>query len=289
MMATPPVRPTVQYGGVTCGRRSAPSRIRPAVSPTSIPTAASQRSRTDRFKVTLGAAFAASVVIHASALAALILLTGGPVADRTAYRAEPDRNLEVMLAPAHVEDPVTVAAATPTPPEAVNRITDSSDTIAPSRPAPAPTPQETHTKASGAGGPFEPRVVISDSVPRARFGEFLEGDVLAGFALEVDEPARLGQPLVVPYPPGALRERREDTVVLWAVVDAQGHLEKVHFTEGELEFKRAVLRVLAATRLVPAKNDGIAIRHYVTLELQFRIDTPGQDASASNVVTAEPR
>ena len=132
-------------------------------------------------------------------------------------------------------------------------------------------------------------MAIIDRVPRARFGEFLESENLAGFPPEIDEPVRIGQPLVVPYPPRALREGREDTVVLWAVVDTDGIVEKVHFAEGTPEFVRAVTLALSTTRFVPAENDGSVIRFYMLLELQFRIDAPGGEVAASGVVTAAPR
>jgi outer membrane biosynthesis protein TonB len=189
-----------------------------------------------------------------------------------------------MLAPAHVEEVFTLAAATPAPvPPA------ASETLAQSSPAPAPALPDTPAEATGAGGPFGSRVVITDSVPRARFGEFLESENLAGFPPEIDQPVRIGKPLVVPYPPRALRERREDTVVLWAVVDADGIVEKFHFAEGTPEFVRAVTLALRTTRFVPAENNGSVIRFYILLELQFRIDARSGDASASGVVTAAPR
>ena len=67
-----------------------------------------------------------------------------------------------------------------------------------------------------------PRVIVDDSVPRARFDEALEGGALAGFPAEVEFPVRLPGKLTVPYPRTALEARREGSVLAWAIVNQQG-------------------------------------------------------------------
>ena len=90
----------------------------------------------------------------------------------------------------------------------------------------------------------------------------------------------------VPYPAAALAARREGTVLAWAVIDDQGAVESITVVEGEPEFAEAVQSVLAKTRFIPAHDHGKTSRFYVTLEFDFRIETPGATGDVAS--TAAP-
>ena len=147
-----------------------------------------------------------------------------------------------------------------------------------SRPATATAEQHAPMRT---GGRRQPRVVIDDHVPRARFAEALEGGPLADFPLEIETPVALPGKLDVPYPRSALEAQREGSVLVWAIVDAQGNVEDVHVVEGASDFGAAVASTLGRTRLIPARNGGAPIRFYVTLAFDFRLKARGEATTAA--------
>jgi TonB family protein len=88
----------------------------------------------------------------------------------------------------------------------------------------------------------------------------------------------------VTYPTARLDGRREDTVLVWAIIDAEGAVEETHVVEGTPEFGEAVEATLAATRFIPARDAGKTIRFYVTLEFEFRIEGPDTAPAANAAV-----
>ena len=126
-----------------------------------------------------------------------------------------------------------------------------------------------------------PRVIVDDSVPRARFGEALEGGALSGFPAEVEFPVRLPGKLAVPYPRTALEARREGTVLAWAIVDPQGVVEETNIVSGQGDFNEVVRETLARTRFIPARDRGATMRFYVTLKFDFRLEDRGGPTAMS--------
>ena len=182
-----------------------------------------------------------------------------------------------LVAPATVEPPaappVGAADAVPLLPPAL-----------PIEPAP-PEPNVAHASpgtGTGERSPvgWRPHVLVNDRVPRARFGEALDGDALAAFLTEVDAGVVLPERFDVPYPQAALAARKEGTVLAWAVIDDQGKVDDVHVVDGDPEFAEAVDTALRATRFGPARNLGRNVPFYVTLEFEFRLDAAGGKAAA---------
>lgn len=227
-----------------------------------------------RFRhASLPAAFAASVAIHVSTFVALVGVDGGPRATARAPQELPSPMLEarlVTLAPAVVPSPEAAVASPPTaapvpsPPLEIARVDPVVARPAPGAPAGEPSPVG-----------WKPRIVVNDRVPRARFGETLEGDALAAFPIEVDVAIVLPERMEIPYPRDALAARKEGAVLVWAVIDEHGAVAETHVVEGDPEFAEAVESSFARTRFAPARNLGRNIRFYVTLEIEFRLDAGG--------------
>ena len=135
---------------------------------------------------------------------------------------------------------------------------------------------------------WKPRVVVNDRVPRARFGEALDGDALAAFSTEVDVAVAIPERFDIPYPRAALAARKEGAVLVWAVIDDQGRVDDVHVVEGDPEFAAAVDAALRGTRFGPARNLGQNVPFYVTLEFEFRLDATGGTVAAERA-SASPR
>jgi TonB family protein len=234
------------------------------------------------FDAALGSALAASIAIHVTTLAVLLVTGSGAGGGTLALQNGAERPVEVMLATART------SASARTASEVLAALAAESLPVPPKESPPAPSalsPPAAATAARSApahtGGSRRPRVTIDDRVPRARFAEALEGGPLADFPLEVETPVGLPGKLDVPYPPSALDAQREGTVLAWAIVDAQGRVEDVHVVEGPPDFAAAVTSALRLARLIPARNDGSPIRFYVTLAFDFRLEARGDATTAS--------
>jgi TonB family protein len=233
---------------------------------------------------TLLAALAASIAIHASVLVALGGIEHRPQAPNPLPQAEP-RVLAVALVNPQEAMP---SAPEPTPVE----------TPAPKVPAPPPesppiVPTATETVVAVAAGARDraglnkSHIDVSDQVPRARFGDALDRDVLADFPVEVDRAIVLPDRIDVVYPSAALAAGQEASVLAWAIIDAKGDVEETRIVEGPEEFAEAAKSALAATKFIPAHNKGHDIRFYVALEFVFRIDTGDNGIATAGAAAAQ--
>jgi TonB family protein len=231
-----------------------------------------------RFRsATLSIALAASLAVHVSMFAALVGVDAGPRASThsDAALAAPLLVARIVAAtpPVHAVAAVTLPAPAAFAPSA-----------APPESAPAgpslvkPSPDASAGERSIVGR--KPRIVVNDRVPRARFGEALDGDALAAFLTEVDAGVGLPERFNVAYPRAALAARKEGSVLVWAVIDDRGRVDSVHVVEGDPEFAEAVDAALKATPFVPARNLGQPVPFYVTLEFEFRLDATGGTVAA---------
>ncbi len=229
----------------------------------------------------------ASVVVHLATLTVLGDAIGGSRHGAFMWSAAIERPLEVAISPPRIavetetrsvafeSAPAAFSIATPTeslPPAPV---------IARQQPAPEPL-----ADPGSVGRGLTPHVTVNDRVPHSSFGEALDGDALAGFPIEIDAGVVLPGKLEVPYPPAALAAHREDRVLVWAVIDAEGAVEQTHVVEGTPEFAAAVEAALATMRFIPAHDLGRNLRFYVTLEFLFRIEGAG---AADAAAATEPR
>ena len=237
------------------------------------------------------AALAVSVTVHLTTLAVLGDTIGGRHHGAFSWSAAIDRPLEVVVAPPRV------AAESEARSDTALEIAASAFSVATAKdsvpPPPAVAPRQPVAKPlaepEGVARGLTPHVIVNDRVARARFGEALDGDVLAQFPVEVDAGIVLPGKLEIPYPPGALAARREDAVLVWAIVDAQGAVEETHVVEGTPEFAEAVEAALSEMRFAPAHDLGQNIRYYITLEFEFRIEGAGAPVAAPDTATPESR
>lgn len=239
-----------------------------------------------RFRnATLPVALAASVAVHVSTFAVLVGVDGGPRAaarDATPLPAVLQARLVAAATVASPEPPVsaspTAALALAAPAVEMPRVEGSA------------TPSSPAAGRPGERAPvgWKPHVLVNDRVPRARFGEALDGETLSGFPAEIDAPPVMPEHIAIAYPPAALAARKEGAVLVWAVIDDRGAVDSVHVVEGDPDFAAAVEEALPRTRFVPARNLGANIPHYVTLEFEFRLDARGGTVTAART-DASPR
>ncbi|MGH6933692.1 MAG: energy transducer TonB [Dongiaceae bacterium] len=219
----------------------------------------------------LGYTIALSALIH-SALAVLPLPQGSPSA------ASPPTTATLLAAtlvevPAEAVEMATAPAApVALPAGALASPPDSSS-------AAATPPATASRRAQPAERPTSdaPRRTVRHAIrvdpmhESARLGE-LQDREMTEFPREVDRPAVVDGAIRVQYPWRALAEGREDTVVIWAVVDPSGVVEEIQLVEGTPEFYERVAAAVKAHRFYPAIDAGTPLRFPIALEFRFRID-----------------
>jgi TonB family protein len=235
-------------------------------------------SAVTRFRsATLSIALAASVAVHVSMFAALVGVDAGPRANPDSDAPPPGPLLEARLVAATPPSPAVTAVTLPAPAAFAPPLVPPE--TAPTTPGLIkPSPGASAGERSVVG--WKPRIVVNDRVPRARFGDALEGDTLAAFLTEVDAGVGLPERFHVAYPRAALTARKEGSVLVWAVIDDQGRVDSVHIVDGDPEFAEAVEAALRATPFTPARNLGQAVPFYVTLEFEFRLEATGGTVAA---------
>jgi len=233
-------------------------------------------------------AFAASLAAHLALLVALAATFGvQPAAMRDSLpalslmlvpqRTQAPAEAETPPAPAPVASPLRRSPETPAvlPPSAP-RVTDPATAETPPAPdavAPAMPPASS-----------DARVEFATSAVLGRLGDALQMRSLFEFPAEIEVPVRPADAIDVQYPPAALEERREATVVAWVIVDADGRVEEISIPEGGPEFGEAVQNALLTARFLPAQDGGKPIRYFTMLEFKFRLGSSG-----ATLVPDQPR
>lgn len=222
-------------------------------------------------------ALAASIAAHLALVVALTHTFGTQPA--VPGRAEPA--LSLLLVPRFVP----VAAAPETSPEPApialppQRVTETPVVVPP--PAVAPAPPAESVPAPETVAPAMPTATTDAHVEfgvtaiLGRLGDALQMRSLHEFPAEIDTPVRHADAIGVQYPPLALEEKREGTVVAWVIVDAEGRVEEISIPEGGPEFGEAVQNALLSATFLPARDGGKPIRYYTMLEFRFRLGAAG--------------
>lgn len=227
-------------------------------------------------------ALAVSVVVHTT----LVVMPGTwPHRESTAAADRGDL-LQVALVP-----PEEKKAEQPTerPPELVAPPAPSPATLPAEQLPPAPAaetaapivaPSNLNPEASrplAIRGAADMDVDGKQLADKSRLGDYLARQ-MTEFPVEVDFPVRLGDVIHVHYPPAAAIAGRQDSVVLWIVVDAAGAPDEIAVVEGSQEFADAVVAAVKAAHFLPARNNLQPIRFPLALEFNF---TAGNSATAS--------
>jgi TonB family protein len=225
----------------------------------------------------LGAAFAASLSMHALLLTVLGLGAGvpkpsfapqpelwvelvGPGGSAQAAREGPDRSPPAFRA---------VVAPPPRPP-APNA---AQTTALESRPSEPERPPSRTSNGSADRPPHlaDGQVDVATTTTLARLGEALAGRSMSEFAPELEQPVRLASKLEPTYPVAALQARHEGSVLAWVHVDRDGTVKEVQIVEGEPEFADSVRDCILKAHFLPAEVDGQPVEHYIILQFDFRI------------------
>jgi len=235
----------------------------------------------DSPRATLLAAFAASLLVHATA--GVVVGRGFAATLEPIPLAQAPLSVRIENAP----EP-SLAVGERTVEQASTERTDSPEVFArtPDRDsveselAPSVTATIRNAPATPPGALAEPRaerftgdVRVSADPTLARVGWFLENRSHGEFPSEVMQPVRLGEPLHFEYPAAALEAHREGAVVAWLGVGTDGSVTELNIVSGDDDFSLAVADGLARARLLPAISiEDRAIPFYTVLVFDFHID-----------------
>ena len=249
----------------------------------------------DSPRATLLAAFAASLLVHASA--GVIVGQGFAATREPAPLPQTPLSVRIEDAPVpslavreragervsteRMDSPAVFARAS-------NRDSVESE-LAPSVNAtikdPPAVPPGAFAEPQAKG--FNGHVRVSADPTLARVGWFLENRSHGEFPNEVMQPVRLGEPMHFEYPAAALEAHREGVVVAWLGVGTDGSVTELNIVSGDDDFSLAVADGLAKARLLPAIDiEDRAIPFYTVLEFDFLID---RVSAPDGAVIASPR
>lgn len=223
--------------------------------------------------IVLAWAIVASIALHAVVLIAT--LPGGRRGAEHAVPSDLQATLVVLPAPPAPprpeQPPITVLTAAP-------------DRHPFDLPAPAgPTAPAVLPPGSARASPGGMQVAAAPLTEPVRLGGILARQ-MNEFPAEIDRPVRLSGAVVARYPRGAMEQGREDTVVMWVIVDATGAVEYVQVAEGSDEFAQEAIAAVRAARFLPAEDRLKPIRYPIALQFDFR---SGRSTTASAAALAK--
>jgi protein TonB len=210
-----------------------------------------------------------SLVLHLVMLLLLFVLPITAAIDLPGvYTALPP----VMLASVPDIPPAAPPPSAPAPaPSATSIPTEAPPTVLPEAPAPPPSTAfgpPGSLPVSGPGSPVPTMGVINKPTlsvappPRAPEPRRVGGDVAA--------PARITYKAPM-YPPTAQAARIEGTVILEAVIDAQGVVQNVRVLRSVPLLDRAAIEAVQQWRYTPTRLNGVAVPIVMTVTVTFSL------------------
>lgn len=243
----------------------------------------------------VGGAFAASVAIHALAIAgAGVILARAPAAATPSPFALPIQAVLVepkAPSPPPLQAPVpvrTAQASSPAPPVRE----------APRPAAPPPAPWATEPRSVDLPPSFYEPPMLAEGVAffetrnLAILGEEIERRILADYPREARYPVTLKDPEVLGYPIDVLSQGIEGRVLVWFGVDEEGKVVDRASLDGPPELVAWVLPRLDRLVDKPAHDELVPRRGWVAMEIVFSREAAEEarsmrDAAEERLMRAE--
>ncbi|CAG1008352.1 hypothetical protein BURK1_03517 [Burkholderiales bacterium] len=237
----------------------------------------------------VGGAFAASIVIHALAIASLGAMFVRPDGGSAGAASTA---LHAVLVGAAAVDPLPDDLASPpvlasVAAAIVGPLPDPPRVRAAVAPAPwAGMPARIDAPAGIQGGwRVSEGVAIIETRNVVQLGEDIERRILRGFPGEPEYPVRLKPPETIGYPIEALDAGVEGRVLVWFGVDEEGSVVDKEALDGPPELMAWVLERVDRLVHEPARVGTRPVRAWVALEVHFSRVTADE---ARGRVAAEP-
>jgi hypothetical protein len=117
----------------------------------------------------------------------------------------------------------------------------------------------------------------------SRLGPLLDRE-MSEYPTEIDSAVRLDDPIVVRLPAGLRPSEPDASIIVWAVVLADGSVDTALLADGDESLAEPVLAAVKAARFVPARSR-LQPRDY-PVSLEFRFTAKSADDTAQRVVSA---
>jgi TonB family protein len=231
-------------------------------------------------------ALGVSAVIHGVLIGTPVM--PGPSGSAAIRRVEPRLNVALVAEP-RVAVPDTPQLPTPQiasdPTDQAQRLTVAAAATTPSAAADAAMRALELREARSPPGRGSAELVIEGQpvVSLNVLPDAFASRALQDFPLELDSPVRVQSTLRARYPAGALADHREDSVVVWAVIDPEGRVDEIDVAQGAGEFGDAAIAALRTARFTPAIVDGKPVRFPVAFKFSFSIAAARPERSATAV------
>ncbi len=239
-----------------------------------------------------GLALAASVILHLSALACIVLF---PVQAPQPLPEPPPMVVVMITPPALVPAPARAPAVQPPapiepPPRAMAAKAPAPPPVVPVRPQPTdePTPPVPLPAAPAPATPTPAAPLAATPVPDPPARPVAAATAGAGVAATAPAAAPARPAVIVPpsfdadylhnppprYPPAAARLRESGRVLLSVAVSAAGLAERVEVvsSSGSPRLDQAARETVLRWRFVPARQGDRPVAATVTVPLVFRLD-----------------
>jgi hypothetical protein len=233
----------------------------------------------------LSVSFAVSLCVHVVAILVLVGLFGSMPMPLSRLAGVPSIQVALVVAPSIVFSP---------PPEAPPLAAEVPAAPAPAAPLPAPPPVQWRpsppTDQPQVPAPPGPQVPSEASAAMPTGAQVPPGSTSVGALKDIERlgrtqalrlaqrfpkaaanPARLREPLVVPYPPRAAWEHREARIIALLILDTDGRIVETTLFPDDPLFAPTVVDVLNRARLAPAELDGKPVPYWTILEFVFTL------------------
>jgi hypothetical protein len=242
----------------------------------------------DAIKQRLSLSFAASVCVHAVAIAILVglldsmpmplsrlgsaasiqvALVGQPSIRFSAPPEAPPLAAELPVAPRLREQQAPRPAAQSHPPTPLPQDQPQSPA------APGASVQSDASAAEVPAGAVLPsgNTAVGALKDTERVGRTQALRLAQRFPKLAANPARLREPLIVPYPPRAAWNHREASIVALLILDGDGRIVETNLFPDDPLFAPTVLDVLSRAKFAPAELDGKPGPYWTILEFVFTL------------------
>lgn len=222
-------------------------------------------------------ALSASALVHAGVAA--VLVAGSPLVQSPRSPTAPALRASFSEPHATPMQPIELAALRAMP---MSRIRESALPRLAAEPLDVGEPDASRSEdvPERAGQVAAIAEILAD---HSRLGPLL-GREMAEYPTEIDSPVRLDDPIVVRLPAGTRPSEPDASIVVWAIVLADGSVDTALLAEGDESLAEPVLAAVKAARFVPARSR-LQPRDY-PISLEFRFSATAPEDAAQRVVSA---
>ena len=222
-------------------------------------------------------ALSASALVHAGVAA--VLVAGAPLVQSPHPPTAVVLRASLSEPQANPMQPIELAALRAVP---VSRIRESALPRLAAEPVNVGEPDASPT-VDAPDQPGQVAAIAEILTDHSRLGPLLSRE-MSQYPTEIDSPVRLDDPILVRLPSGIRPSEPDASIVVWAIVLADGSVDTALLAEGDESVAEPVLAAVKAARFVPARSR-LQPRDY-PISLEFRFSANAPEDAPQRVVSA---